>query len=103
LIRAEKSLEGKKLNEIVQMPFDGRYALLMMSLFSIYIGFIYNEFFSIPMDIFGTNWNCDYEDPKLHSIPPIAYRKTPKELTHLVLIRPGRVPLMNSIITILSR
>lgn len=61
LIRSEKSLSGKKLNEIIQMPFDGRYALLLMSLFSIYIGFLYNEFFSIPMDIFGTTWNCDYK------------------------------------------
>jgi V-type H+-transporting ATPase subunit a len=60
LIRNEKNLTGKKLNEIVQMPFDGRYALLLMSLFSIYIGFLYNEFFSIPMDIFGTTWNCNY-------------------------------------------
>jgi len=61
LIRNEKNLTGKKLNEIIQMPFDGRYALLLMSLFSIYIGFLYNEFFSIPMDIFGTTWNCDYK------------------------------------------
>jgi V-type H+-transporting ATPase subunit a len=78
LIRAEKSLAGKKLNEIVQMPFDGRYALLLMSLFSIYIGFIYNEFFSIPMDIFGTNWNCDYEDPKLHYNSTYCVQKNPE-------------------------
>ncbi|EFA74721.1 vacuolar proton ATPase 100-kDa subunit [Heterostelium album PN500] len=56
LIALEKKLGAKKLNEIIQMPFDGRYVLFLMSLFSIYIGFIYNECFSIPMDLFGSAW-----------------------------------------------
>jgi len=59
LIRNEASLSSKKLNELIQMPFDGRYALLLMSFFSIYIGLIYNEFLSIPMNLFGTNWRDD--------------------------------------------
>lgn len=56
LIRNEKSLAAQKLNEIVQMPFDGRYVLFVMSLYAIYCGFIYNEFFSVPMAIFKTSW-----------------------------------------------
>eukprot|EP01112_Ceratiomyxa_fruticulosa_P019260 TRINITY_DN6281_c0_g1_i1.p1 TRINITY_DN6281_c0_g1~~TRINITY_DN6281_c0_g1_i1.p1 ORF type:complete len:870 (-),score=187.55 TRINITY_DN6281_c0_g1_i1:162-2633(-) len=56
LILNEASLGSKKLNEIIQMPFDGRYVLLLMSIFSIYCGLIYNEFFSIPMNIFGSTW-----------------------------------------------
>ncbi|EGG15070.1 vacuolar proton ATPase [Cavenderia fasciculata] len=56
LILLEKKLDGKKLNEIIKMPYDGRYVLFLMSLFGIYVGFIYNELFSIPMDIFGSNY-----------------------------------------------
>ncbi|KYR00532.1 vacuolar proton ATPase [Tieghemostelium lacteum] len=56
LIGLEKKLAGKKLNELIQMPFDGRYVLFLMSLFSIYVGFIYNECFSIPMNLFGSKW-----------------------------------------------
>ncbi len=41
------------------MLFSGRYLLLLMSLFSIYIGLIYNEFLSVPMNLFGTNWEID--------------------------------------------
>ena len=36
-----------------------RYILLMMGFFAIFCGLIYNEFFAIPMSIFGTS---DYED-----------------------------------------
>lgn len=56
LIKNEKKLGTQKLNEIIQMPFDGRYVLVVMSCYAIYCGFIYNEFFSIPMNIFGTAW-----------------------------------------------
>lgn len=39
------------------MPFDGRYVLVVMSFYAIFCGFIYNEFFSIPVNIFGSAWN----------------------------------------------
>eukprot|EP00026_Physarum_polycephalum_P002686 Phypoly_transcript_02694.p1 GENE.Phypoly_transcript_02694~~Phypoly_transcript_02694.p1 ORF type:complete len:828 (+),score=115.76 Phypoly_transcript_02694:179-2662(+) len=58
LIYYEKSLSSQKLNEIVQMPFDGRYVLLVMSFYAIFCGFIYNELFSVPVNIFGSAWHA---------------------------------------------
>jgi V-type H+-transporting ATPase subunit a len=56
LIYKEKELGRKQLNEMIQITYDGRYVLIIMALFSIFCGFIYNEIFSIGMDIFGTKW-----------------------------------------------
>jgi len=64
MIIKEKQLMAAKLNEIVQMPFGGRYVLFLMSLYAIYIGFIYNEFFSVSMDIFGSQF---YNDPRYYN------------------------------------
>ncbi|KAK4761320.1 hypothetical protein SAY87_006213 [Trapa incisa] len=49
----EKKLSGQKLGDITEMIFGGRYVILMMALFSIYTGLIYNEFFSVPFELFG--------------------------------------------------
>ncbi|CAA0397972.1 unnamed protein product [Arabidopsis thaliana] len=59
LILKEKKLASQKLGDIMEMAFGGRYVILMMSLFSIYTGLIYNEFFSIPFPLFAPSaYDC---------------------------------------------
>lgn len=45
--------ELQKLGDIAEMTFGGRYVILMMALFSIYTGLVYNEFFSVTFELFG--------------------------------------------------
>ncbi|KAG0473082.1 hypothetical protein HPP92_014939 [Vanilla planifolia] len=52
LIFREKKLSSQ-LGDIMEMVFGGRYLILFMAIFSIYTGLIYNEFFSVPFEIFG--------------------------------------------------
>ncbi|CAO2834627.1 unnamed protein product [Amaranthus hypochondriacus] len=53
LIMREKKFSSQKLGDIMEMAFGGRYLIMMMAVFSIYTGLIYNEFFSRPFEMFG--------------------------------------------------
>ncbi|XP_027918544.1 V-type proton ATPase subunit a3-like isoform X1 [Vigna unguiculata] len=53
LVIREKKFSSQKLGDIMEMAFGGRYIIMMMALFSIYTGLIYNEFFSVPFELFA--------------------------------------------------
>lgn len=61
MIYKEKEWANQKLNELIELPFAGRYVILLMSLFAIYCGFLYNEILSVPMPLAKSAWICPPE------------------------------------------
>ncbi|KAK9280089.1 hypothetical protein L1049_013774 [Liquidambar formosana] len=76
LIARESKLSSQKLGSFMEMLFGGRYILLLMAIFSIYCGLIYNEFFSIPYHIFGGSaYKCrDTTCSDSHTAGLVKYR-----------------------------
>ncbi|XP_022634182.1 V-type proton ATPase subunit a1 isoform X3 [Vigna radiata var. radiata] len=77
LIARESKLSTQRLGSFMEMLFGGRYVLLLMSLFSIYCGLIYNEFFSVPYHIFGASaYKCrDNTCRDAHTTGLVKYRE----------------------------
>ncbi|CAG9132148.1 unnamed protein product [Plutella xylostella] len=62
----EKPLQAKKIDsEIWNIFFGGRYIILLMGLFSMYTGLIYNDIFSKSLNIFGSAWRVNYNESTL--------------------------------------
>jgi len=59
LIKMENSWLKKLPTDLLEIPFGGRYVILLMSMFAMYCGALYNEFFSQPIN-FGSAWQIDY-------------------------------------------
>ena len=56
IIKEKQLIARKSDNEIWNYFFNGRYIIFLMSVFSIYTGLIYNDFFSKSMNVFGSSW-----------------------------------------------
>jgi len=60
LIFEEKFLEQQRrgeMGELMKYAFGSRYALILMGFFAFYCGAIYNDFISVPLQIFESQWN----------------------------------------------
>jgi V-type H+-transporting ATPase subunit a len=51
-------------NDMIEMLFEGRYLILLMSCFSILVGLIYNDFFAMGFNLFGSHYQFEIEGSK---------------------------------------
>ncbi|XP_076397650.1 V-type ATPase subunit a family protein Vha100-2 isoform X2 [Megachile rotundata] len=83
IIKEKKFMAEKSSSEIWNIFFAGRYIILLMGLFSIYTGLIYNDLFSKSLNLFGSSWSIPYnvstvlENPSLQLNPVEAYAQAP--------------------------
>ncbi|XP_065574356.1 V-type proton ATPase 116 kDa subunit a 1-like isoform X3 [Artemia franciscana] len=84
MVIRERVLAAKKIeSEIWNIFFGGRYIILLMGLFSMYTGLIYNDTFSKSINIFGSSFYVNLSVPEImaekeHMLDPKnSYTGTP--------------------------
>ncbi|CAF1673909.1 unnamed protein product, partial [Adineta ricciae] len=78
MVLKERSLKDKWRNqEVWTIFFGGRYIILLMGLFSIYAGLIYNDVFSKSLNIFGSSWRVRFDDKTLGKGEAVTLEPTP--------------------------
>eukprot|EP01042_Synura_sphagnicola_P004490 gene4490-5693_t len=59
LIITEKQADGRGLGEMAKGIYGARYMLFLMGAFAVYAGLVYNDYFSLGLNLFGTSYKFD--------------------------------------------
>lgn len=70
MIYFENPMSKTKLNELVAMAFYGRYIMLLMGLFSIFTGLLYNDAFSKAFTLFPSQWEWPHDFKEGQTVEP---------------------------------
>ncbi|KAH8813650.1 H+-ATPase subunit [Flagelloscypha sp. PMI_526] len=57
MIMKERAFMKQELDPIFELFFAGRYIILLMGIFSLFSGFIYNDIFSLSLHLFQSGWD----------------------------------------------
>jgi len=77
LLSKEKENDNKKLGEMEEGMHAARYMIVMMGFFAVYAGFIYNDCFSLGLDLFGSRWEFENQDYGTIEEGAVALSKAP--------------------------
>jgi V-type H+-transporting ATPase subunit a len=76
LLWNEKANEGAKLGEMGDGLHAGRYMITMMGFFAVYAGLIYNDMFSLGLNMFGSRWEFEGQNDGSVEGGDVAYQKS---------------------------
>ena len=74
----EQNILDSKEDSMLKSCVQFRYFFLICSIFAIFCGLMYNEFFSIPLDLFGTCYNKEKDGKYIQDKEVINEYKTKK-------------------------
>ena len=57
VLTADKALQDRNLDDMMRNVYAARYMLLAMGIMGVYCGLIYNDFFSLTFDFFGSAYS----------------------------------------------
>nr|CDJ92938.1 ATPase domain containing protein [Haemonchus contortus] len=67
ILNEKKITERRIRDEIFNTFFGGRYIIVLMGLFSIYTGILYNDAFAKSFNVFGSSWASPYNQSEINS------------------------------------
>ncbi|TDG49055.1 hypothetical protein AWZ03_004540 [Drosophila navojoa] len=76
MVLDEKRLIKKRAGEIWKILFGGRYIIMLMGMFAVYTGFMYNDCFSKSFNVFGTHWVIQYNRTTVLTNPSLQLNPT---------------------------
>lgn len=64
LLWNEEKNDKAKLDEMMGGMHSGRYMIVMMGFFAVYAGLVYNDCFSLGLNLFGSRWTFGSDTPE---------------------------------------